>query len=431
MYRFYELTFFNQFFKFLYLKKKLMYLSTINIQNYKGVEHLTVNFNPEINIVIGENGSCKTALIDAIRLMYNLGNYKKDIYVSYEDFFFNSKTKVQSRKIEIQYIFRGLSSSEKGALYEYLILDPTNSDLDHAQITLIYELRDDMYPKFSYYTGVAIEQKADSGTFDIFQHYYLGALRDSTNDLLNVKSNMLGSVIKRLVERSKAEENFKKIIKTANDELLKQKEVLETRTSVNSHLEDIFKISKDNQIGLRIEESSKIEGIVNVIKPYLPHDRKLLEDGWVGNEPVSIGDHLIANTDNGSNVPKNYQIIEKGIPDIVDATESVKGLIQIATEAEAIVGTDTLKAMTPRSTKVVLDAKIKSKTVLIGDGSSVTFPINHNWNTWNVDYICYRTTDNRKINVSCVTTSANDVRIDVLAPLTQDEYRITLTARLD
>lgn len=154
-------------------------------------------------------------------------------------------------------------------------------------------------------------------------------------------------------------------------------------------------------------------------------------NGWVGNEPVSIGDHLIANTDNGSNVPKNYQIIEKGIPDIVDATESVKGLIQIATEAEAVAGTDTLKAMTPRSTKVVLDAKIKSKTVLIGDGSSVTFPINHNWNTWNVDYICYRTTDNRKINVSCVTTSANDVRIDVLAPLTQDEYRITLTARLD
>lgn len=266
-----------------------MYLSTINIQNYKGVEHLTVNFNPEINIVIGENGSCKTALIDAIRLMYNLGNYKKDIYVSYEDFFFNSKTKVQSRKIEIQYIFRGLSSSEKGALYEYLILDPTNSDLDHAQITLIYELRDDMYPKFSYYTGVAIEQKADAGTFDIFQHYYLGALRDSTNDLLNVKSNMLGSVIKRLVERSKAEENFKKIIKTANDELLKQKEVLETRTSVNSHLEDIFKISKDNQIGLRIEESSKIEGIVNVIKPYLPHDKRLLEDDGFNLWQNSLG----------------------------------------------------------------------------------------------------------------------------------------------
>lgn len=258
-----------------------MYLSTINIKNYKGIETLTVDFDPKLNIIIGENGCCKTAVIDAIRLMYNLGNLKKDIYVSNEDFFFNSTTGIQNRTIEIQYIYKGLSPAEKGALYEYLILHKTNSLEDYAQITLIYEFRDKTYPKLSYSTGATKEQKADPGTFDIFQHYYLGALRDSTTDLLNVKSNMLGSVIKRLVEREKSEEDFKKIIKNANDDLLKRKEVLNTRTSVNLHLEDIFKISKDNQIGLRIEESSKIESIVNVIKPYLPHDKKLLiNDGF-------------------------------------------------------------------------------------------------------------------------------------------------------
>jgi len=154
-------------------------------------------------------------------------------------------------------------------------------------------------------------------------------------------------------------------------------------------------------------------------------------NGWVGNQPVSIGDHLIANSDNAANTPTNYQIIEKGIPDIVDATDSVKGLIQIATDVEAITGTNATKAMTPKSTKAVLDAKIKSKTWQIGDGSSVTFPITHGWNTLNVDFICYRNADNRKINVSCVPTSVNDVQIDVLAPLAPNEYRITLTARLD
>lgn len=154
-------------------------------------------------------------------------------------------------------------------------------------------------------------------------------------------------------------------------------------------------------------------------------------NGWVGNEPVSVGDHLIANTDDAYNIPKNYQIIEKGIPDIVDATDSVKGLIQIATDVEAIEGVNITKAMTPKSTKAVLDAKIKSQTWHIGDGSSVTFPITHGWNTINVDYICYRNADNRKINVSCTVISENDVQIDVLAPLTPNEYRITLTARLD
>ena len=43
-------------------------------------------------------------------------------------------------------------------------------------------------------------------------------------------------------------------------------------------MDDIFKISKDNQIGMRIEASSKIESIVNVIKPYLPHDKTKLDD---------------------------------------------------------------------------------------------------------------------------------------------------------
>lgn len=258
-----------------------MHLSQINIQNYKGVSSLKVNFDPELNIIIGENGCRKTALIDAIRLMYSLGNPKKDIYVNFEDFYFDTVTSTQTKKIELQYIFRGLSPAEKGGLYEYLVMDGTDSANDYAQITLIYEWQDKVYPKFSYFTGATSEQKAETGTFEIFQHYYLGALRDSTTDLLNVKSNMLGSVIKRLVERSKSEQDFRDIIQTANASLLARPEVKSTQTSVNLHLEDIFKISSDNKIGLRIEESSRIESIVNVIKPYLPHDKSsLINDGF-------------------------------------------------------------------------------------------------------------------------------------------------------
>lgn len=157
----------------------------------------------------------------------------------------------------------------------------------------------------------------------------------------------------------------------------------------------------------------------------------ITSNGWVGNEPVSVGDHLIANTDNASNTPKNYQIIEKGIPDIVDATDTVKGIIQIATINEATAGVDTTKAMTPSTTKAAMDAKIKSKTLIIGDGLSTSFTIKHDWNTQDIDYICYRIADNRKINVSCVPVSVNTVQIDVLAPLSLNEYRITLTARFD
>lgn len=39
--------------------------------------------------------------------------------------------------------------------------------------------------------------KADWDTFHYFHPYYLGALRDSTRDLLNTRNNLLGRVIKR------------------------------------------------------------------------------------------------------------------------------------------------------------------------------------------------------------------------------------------
>lgn len=57
----------------------------------------------------------------------------------------------------------------------------------------------------------------------------------------------------------------------------------------------------------------------------------------------------------------NFQIISSILP--ADASETVKGIIQIATSAEVTAGTDTLKAVTPAGVKVELDKKLNgSKT---------------------------------------------------------------------
>lgn len=80
-----------------------------------------------------------------------------------------------AEKIEIYYEFRGLSDKEKGALYEYMVIEDGE---EYAAITITYALRARQHPKFDCYTGGKPGQKADPNTFDIFQHYYLGALRD-------------------------------------------------------------------------------------------------------------------------------------------------------------------------------------------------------------------------------------------------------------
>lgn len=79
--------------------------------------------------------------------------------------------------INITYIFRGLSTSQKGAFYEFMVMDPNNENEDYAKITITYEDRGGKYPYFSYNTGNINGQKADYKTFELFQHYYLGALK--------------------------------------------------------------------------------------------------------------------------------------------------------------------------------------------------------------------------------------------------------------
>jgi putative ATP-dependent endonuclease of OLD family len=257
-----------------------MYLSSIHIENYKGIKNLDANFQKDINIIIGENGGCKTTLIDAIRLLYNLGDQQRELYVTADDFYLGESV------ITISYEFRDLTTDQKGAFYEYVVLGEKEEN-DFARIAISYK-KEKQKILFSYYTGEVEGQRADSVTFQYFIHYYLGALRDSTRDLMTNRNSILGSLINRQVENNSSQASYETLIKTANDDLLKLKEVTDSQKSINTNLANIYKHSIENQIGLRIEES-KAEYIVNIIKPYLPHDNQTLAGEGFNLKQNSLG----------------------------------------------------------------------------------------------------------------------------------------------
>lgn len=102
-----------------------MYLSKIYIKNFRGIKELQVKFDKNLNVIIGANGQLKTSLIDAIRLFYTWGEPNRDIEITKEDFYVEvtsnvdgSTTVTPSAKIDICYMFEGLSAQQEGAFYQ-------------------------------------------------------------------------------------------------------------------------------------------------------------------------------------------------------------------------------------------------------------------------------------------------------------------------
>lgn len=268
-------------------EKESMYLSKIHIKNFRGIEQLTVGFDKKLNVIIGSNGQLKTTLLDAIRLLYSWGKPNRNVEITKEDFHVTVKQEedgsvntIIANKIDIVYLFEGLSEQQKGAFYQYLEIQPDGNVV--ARVHLIFEIKERGRIQASYITGCEkCEQRAEWESFRYFQSYYLEALRDSTRDLMSTRNNLLGRVIKRKMERADTETAFKDIVNAANDKLLERQEVAETKMGVNDNLEQINKYEL-RKVGLHIEQN-RVDYIVNVIKPFLPYAAEG-KDGFVLNQ---------------------------------------------------------------------------------------------------------------------------------------------------
>lgn len=72
-----------------------MYISEIKIDGYKNCNiKSTISFNPRLNILVGENASGKTTIIDAIRMILRDSEQK---YVTEDDFISRSIMKNRGR----------------------------------------------------------------------------------------------------------------------------------------------------------------------------------------------------------------------------------------------------------------------------------------------------------------------------------------------
>ena len=196
-----------------------MYLETLNIQNFRGIQDVTLNFNKNINVLIGSNNIGKSAIIDALRLVFSYGtNQKRDIYINESDFHISSTTG-KSNTIEFYLKFKIEKPIEAGMFYDLLSVDATTKE-QSLELHFRYALESHTSynkVKLSVWGGENEGHSISSEIFDNIYFVYLGALRDVEKHMKPIRGNKLGSLYKQLVttgEDEKLVEELKKAIDT-------------------------------------------------------------------------------------------------------------------------------------------------------------------------------------------------------------------------
>lgn len=98
-----------------------MYLQKINIQNFRKIQSLDLELNKGLNLLVGENDSGKTAIIDAIKFV--LGTHSNDWLKLEKEDFYSSDGNIYATEIKIICIFKDLSQDEAAMFLEWLSIE--------------------------------------------------------------------------------------------------------------------------------------------------------------------------------------------------------------------------------------------------------------------------------------------------------------------
>lgn len=102
-----------------------MYISELKLKNFRKYQNVNIKFNEGLNVIVGENNSGKTAIIDAIRIL--LGTQGNEFYrIEREDFY--CKNGNYENEFRIECYIKGIDEKEGGKLLEFISFEEIKNE---------------------------------------------------------------------------------------------------------------------------------------------------------------------------------------------------------------------------------------------------------------------------------------------------------------
>lgn len=240
-----------------------MYLHSLKLWNWRkfsegqngecGVE---IEFNKGLNVIVGENDSGKTAIIDAIKTVLSTNN--QDVsWVTEQDFY------VGSTSLKIECIFRNLSQREEAFFYEWLTITPEKTELRVVMEAEIYE--DINKQKKIKKIIKAGPENLESGMEDTIRQLlsvtYLKPLRDAATELSPGKRSRIAQVVKNLSEFADDSPEQKQIIDSFSNAFDELKKILNepVLSKIGTTVDHFFEDNNKKVPEIRSKEMSFVE----------------------------------------------------------------------------------------------------------------------------------------------------------------------------
>jgi hypothetical protein len=146
--------------------------------------------------------------------------------------------------------------------------------------------------------------------------------------------------------------------------------------------------------------------------------------GTTGGVAFNVGDVIIAKVNSASTTLASDWIQLEVNRD--QATETVLGLAEIATQAETDTGTDDQRIVTPLKLKTLLDNRTGGYAANVGNGSATSYVVTHSLGTVDVIVMLKDNSTLEEVIADVVITDANNVTVSFASAPALNAYRVII-----